>query len=135
MFAGTCIGVIALVVALDAFRRLSKEYDALIIRKHFAKSSAATQHSTASVPSSDNGKGSPAPITRYISSAATCQQTFRPSVLQQAVRALLHMVQFAVAYFIMLLAMYYNGYIIICIFIGSNIGAFIFSWQSIGFAG
>lgn len=68
------------------------------------------------------------------------------------------MVQFAVAYFIMLyvrpvssklpdrrslayfcveaianshdsLAMYYNGYIIICIFLGAYIGAFIFHWE------
>jgi copper transporter 1 len=39
------------------------------------------------------------------------------------------MVQFAVAYFIMLLAMYYNGYIIICIFIGAFFGALIFSWE------
>jgi solute carrier family 31 (copper transporter), member 1 len=27
------------------------------------------------------------------------------------------------------LAMYYNGYIIICIFIGAYIGSFIFQWE------
>ena len=27
------------------------------------------------------------------------------------------------------LAMYYNGYIIICIFIGSYLGSFIFQWE------
>ena len=47
-------------------------------------------------------------------------------------RALLHMLQFAVAYFIMLLAMYFNGYIIICIFIGAFLGALIFSWEGLG---
>jgi len=47
------------------------------------------------------------------------------------VRALLHMAQFAIAYIIMLLAMYYNGYIIICIFIGAFFGAFIFQWESV----
>lgn len=41
------------------------------------------------------------------------------------------MLQFAVAYFVMLLAMYYNGYLIICIFIGAFLGYFIFSWESI----
>lgn len=41
------------------------------------------------------------------------------------------MLQFAVAYFIMLLAMYYNGYIIISIIIGAFLGAFIFSWEGI----
>jgi copper transporter 1 len=41
------------------------------------------------------------------------------------------MAQFAVAYIIMLLAMYFNGYLIICIFIGAFIGAFIFDWRSV----
>jgi len=28
--------------------------------------------------------------------------------------------------------MYYNGYIIICIFIGAYLGAFVFQWETIG---
>lgn len=60
------------------------------------------------------------------------QLKFRPSPIEQTVRALLHMVQFAVAYFVMLLAMYFNGYIIICIFIGAFLGAMVFSWEEIG---
>jgi copper transporter 1 len=56
---------------------------------------------------------------------------FRPSLLQQSIRALFHMCQFALAYLIMLLAMYYNGFIILSIFIGSYIGAFVFSWETI----
>jgi copper transporter 1 len=28
--------------------------------------------------------------------------------------------------------MYYNGYIIICIFIGAYLGSFIFHWETIG---
>jgi solute carrier family 31 (copper transporter), member 1 len=28
--------------------------------------------------------------------------------------------------------MYYNGYIIICIFIGAYLGAFVFHWEHIG---
>lgn len=58
-------------------------------------------------------------------------EPYRPSPVEQVVRALLHMVQFAVAYFVMLLAMYYNGYIIICIFIGAFLGSLIFSWEPI----
>jgi len=30
----------------------------------------------------------------------------------------------------MLLAMYFNGYIIICILIGAFLGAFVFGWHS-----
>lgn len=56
-------------------------------------------------------------------------QFFRPSLLQQLIRATIHMVTFGVAYIIMLLAMYYNGYFIICILIGAFLGSFIFSWE------
>jgi copper transporter 1 len=41
------------------------------------------------------------------------------------------MAQFGVAYITMLLAMYYNGYIIICIVIGAGLGVFVFSWEPI----
>ena len=40
------------------------------------------------------------------------------------------MTTFAVAYFIMLLAMYFNGYIIISIFIGALSGKFLCDWES-----
>ena len=56
------------------------------------------------------------------------------TVGQQGVRAGLYVSQFAVAYVVMLLAMYYNGYIIICIFIGAFVGFFIFSWDAAGAA-
>ncbi|EPE08387.1 ctr copper transporter [Ophiostoma piceae UAMH 11346] len=108
MFAGSCIGVVLLVIVLEMLRRAVKEYDRYLVRQHLE-----TQ--------SDNGNKS-----------ACAAPGFRPTVLQQAVRALLHMAQFAVAYFVMLLAMYYNGYFIICIFIGAYIGSFVFHWETMG---
>ena len=126
MFAGSCIGVILLVLSLEFLRRAGKEYDRLIIAQHARSLTPATPPTTSSASSSSKGAlASTAPA-----SATTTNQQFRPSVLQQAVRALLHMLQFAVAYFVMLLAMYYNGYIIICIFIGAFLGYFIFGWES-----
>lgn len=107
MFAGSCIGVILLVMSLEFLRRSVKEYDRFLLRQH------------ASANASKTSSGSPAPVP-----------PFRPNFFQQAIRALLHMVQFAVAYFVMLLAMYYNGYIIICIFIGAYLGAFVFQWET-----
>lgn len=100
-------------------------------------------------PSSDSGivtgdganDGSGAPKTTAATATAarataagSQSQSFRvrPSLIEQAIRALLHMLQFAVAYFVMLLAMYFNGYIIICIFIGAFLGSFIFSWEHLG---
>lgn len=148
MFAGSCIGVILLVLSLEFLRRAVKEFDAFLVRQHRARP----------VPSA-------APSTRHSSdqldAAPAVDPGFHPTVVQQAIRAFLHTLQFAVAYFVMLsvlplypvtmdspsrddgeaarsrpvltletrLAMYYNGYIIICIFIGAFLGAFIFQWE------
>ena len=58
--------------------------------------------------------------------------SFVPSVPQQMVRATIYTLQFLVAYMIMLLAMYYNGYILICIILGVFIGFSMFSWDTFG---
>lgn len=123
MFAGSCIGVILLLITLEALRRAGKEYDRYIVNQYLAKHAPTT--AVASSASSDNSK---TPATA--ADPASTGQRFRPSIVQQAIRALLHMLQFAVAYFVMLLAMYYNGYIIICIFIGAYLGYFICGWES-----
>ncbi|KAK7750436.1 Copper Transporter integral membrane protein that functions in high affinity copper transport [Diatrype stigma] len=131
MFAGSCIGVILLTMSLEFLRRLVKEYDRYLVRKHADVKSPPA--SSGNDEGDDTGKSPSASTTTTV--AARCAprpKGFRPSVLEQAVRALLHMVQFAVAYFIMLLAMYYNGYFIICIFIGAYIGSFIFQWETLG---
>lgn len=129
MFAGSCIGVLLLVMALEALRRASREYDLFIMRSY--------QKSAAGFSPSNNpttGEGASSPNKSSAAQATTpllqSQQTFTPAVFQQLVRAFLHMAQFAVAYIVMLLAMYYNGYFIVCIFIGAFVGAFIFSWHS-----
>lgn len=52
-------------------------------------------------------------------------------MVHHVVRTVLHTLQFGVAYIVMLLAMYYNGYIIICIFVGAFLGAFVFAWDAV----
>ncbi|KAJ5095708.1 hypothetical protein NUU61_005064 [Penicillium alfredii] len=222
MFAGSCIGVICLVLCLEFLRRVSREYDAFIVRRarlrrlYMSGSPPArgspsgyttgeqpgpgdstqgpkttTTTNSSCVPGRVNSvKGgccdgpdltssassivkedviTPAPepgsddkglnrITSTAAGAFSAQNTpttptappaaavassprfasdpatlepYRASPVEQTVRALLHMLQFAVAYFVMLLAMYFNGYIIICIFIGAFLGAFIFSWEPV----
>jgi copper transporter 1 len=125
MFAGSCIGVILLVILLEFLRRAGKEYDRYIVKQYADSHAPAT--AVASSASSDHDTNKAPAAT---AACAAIAQKFRPNVFQQAVRALLHMLQFAVAYFVMLLAMYYNGYIIICIFIGAYLGYFIFGWES-----
>ncbi|CAK7201622.1 Copper Transporter integral membrane protein that functions in high affinity copper transport [Sporothrix eucalyptigena] len=111
MFAGSCIGVVLLVMTLEALRRAVKEYDRFLVEQHRANFAAHN-------PGKTTGEG-------HIPG-------FHPNIFQQAIRALLHVFQFSVAYFVMLLAMYYNGYFIICIFIGAYLGSFVFHWEAMG---
>jgi len=175
-FAGTCIGVILLVMVLEALRRVGREYESFIIRrarlrrKFFSVSSRrgvkpsfrwitgprgnSAPHKHDDGPSGEDlitpVKDNPLrPKTSDVSNemhrddailgdTKTSHQIgrakfgpYRPSPMEQLVRAFLHMLQFAIAYFIMLLAMYYNGYIIICIFIGAFLGSVVFSWEPV----
>jgi copper transporter 1 len=140
VFAGSCIGVVLLTISLEMLRRGVKEYDRFLVNKHL-KSLTVIPIRSSKAGSDD---GSPAR-----NCPSVVGQGYRPTILEQAIRALLHMTQFAVAYFIMLcvpiapivghwmltsarLAMYYNGYIIICIFLGAYIGSFIFPWEPLG---
>ncbi|MCJ1313454.1 Copper Transporter integral membrane protein that functions in high affinity copper transport [Agyrium rufum] len=136
MFAGSCIEVIFLVMALEFLRRVGRDYDAYLIkasqtRQHQASSSLADASSSSG--DSTNKVGDIVTIDALRARSQTDggggSGSMRPTAVQQAARAAIHMVQFAVAYIIMLLAMYYNGYIIICIFIGAFLGSFVFSWE------
>lgn len=104
-FAGTCIGVVLMGITLEALRRGAREYDAWIVRAFRAKLA----------------NGDTVPNTAI----------FRPSLTQQAVRAVLHALTFGVAYMLMLIAMYYNGYVILCIFLGAGVGKFLCDWMAV----
>ncbi|KAI4122129.1 MAG: hypothetical protein LQ338_005987, partial [Usnochroma carphineum] len=151
-FAGSCIGVICLVIVLECLRRLQREYDAFLVKQYRARSAqnlASIHKSPSETPLHPDVEANNAVKTdssnilvnsTFENARAPGDQSFLkqrrlvPTVFQQAVRALIHMLQFAVAYFIMLLAMYYNGYIIISIIIGAFLGSFIFSWEGIQIA-
>ena len=81
MFAGSCIGVILLVMSLECLRRMGKEYDRYLQRQYRRKEKT------------ESGQD----LTPYGPPAQ-----FTPTIFEQAVRALLHVLQFAVAYFVML---------------------------------
>ncbi|KAI1454712.1 Ctr copper transporter family-domain-containing protein [Annulohypoxylon moriforme] len=130
MFAGSCIGVILLAITLEALRRSVKEYDRYLVRKN-ADGGLVAVTSTDS-PKTDPPTTAASGAQSSVTPAAAAAAGYRPKVWEQAVRALLHTAQFVVAYFLMLLAMYYNGYFIICIFIGAYIGSFIFQYEKLG---
>jgi solute carrier family 31 (copper transporter), member 1 len=133
MFAGSCIGVICLVFSLEFLRRLGKEYDKYLLRDHERQLYRRTTSGSSEEPLNNTDRsrdGKSVAVTGL--QRHRHQQAFKPNMLQQSIRALLHMLQFGVAYFIMLLAMYYNGYVIICILIGALLGSFIFNWETLG---
>jgi Ctr copper transporter family len=55
--------------------------------------------------------------------------TFRATPLRQLIGAVIYAVTFGVAYILMLLAVYYNGYILISIFVGAGFGKFLCDWK------
>ncbi|CAI6021252.1 unnamed protein product [Clonostachys chloroleuca] len=116
MVAPSCIGVALLVVMLELLKRLGKEYDYLILR-HFQRHIASRTFS----PGDACCSASPTPGRRILS--------FRASSLQQLTWAVIHGVTVGVAYIVMLLAMYFNGYIIISIVIGATLGKFMCDWM------
>lgn len=114
MMAASCIGVALLVVVLECLRRLGREYDNLIIgqmqrRGDYLNANSAEVDNNCT-PCHSNGF------------------RFKASPLQQLVRAIIHAVTFGVGYIIMLLAMYFNGYIIISIVIGAALGKYFADW-------
>lgn len=124
MFAASCIGVFLLVICLEFLRRLSKEYDSFILRQfqqHVASQQARASKSESSCCAADD-----------LPPAAAGPQIvmFRASPVQQLVRAIIHAVAFGVAYILMLIAMAFNGYIIICIVLGAGVGKFLSDWMT-----
>lgn len=118
MFAATCIGVILLVMLVEAFRRMGKEYDNFLTRQFerqaVAQKAAFVTHVDKTSSSSTSTRG----VIR-----------FRVTPVQQLARALIHALTFGGAYIVMLLAMYFNVYVIICIFIGAGLGKFLCDWM------
>ncbi|KAK3298797.1 putative high affinity copper protein [Chaetomium fimeti] len=136
-FAATCLGVILMVVVLEGLRRLGKEYD-----EHIQRDFAARVALIANVPAAGTGADGSASSSSCPAAGrnggdggdgetqAPRTVTFRASPLQQFIRALIHAATFGLAYIVMLLAMYYNGYIIICILIGALLGKFLCDWMT-----
>ncbi|KAM0333980.1 hypothetical protein ACHAQA_000998 [Verticillium albo-atrum] len=123
-FAASCIGVALLTVTLEFVRRLGKEYDALLLRQFHARAAQiAAATAVAQDPSccDDN-------TDARAQAQATAPLIFRASPVEQLIRAVLHTTFFGLAYIIMLLAMYYNGFIIISILLGAGIGKFFCDW-------
>ncbi|KLU82347.1 hypothetical protein MAPG_01420 [Magnaporthiopsis poae ATCC 64411] len=118
MMAASCIGATLLTVLLECCRRAGREYDDFIVSQ-MERSMAAGEKISAPSPSS---------TLSPLAASTGKTVTMRASPFQQLARAFIHAITFGVAYITMLLAMYFNGYIILCLFIGAGIGKFLCDW-------
>lgn len=131
-FAASCVGVVFLTMLIELVRRMQREYDRFIIARWRLRKEAGEEFY------SDNNNFVSALKTKLFGNGSRLTKLshqrhlagYVPSWTEQAVRSLFYILQFAGAYFIMLLAMYYNGYIIICIFIGGYLGNLFFGTDS-----
>ena len=99
-FAALCIGVIFLVVLLEGLRRAVKEYDRYLRRSYHTRNAVVTGSSNVEAIPTSIAVGVRKSVSRLGEPSSAGPGT--PGVLPQATRALLHTLQFAVAYFIML---------------------------------
>ncbi|KAF5375733.1 hypothetical protein D9615_009405 [Tricholomella constricta] len=132
-YAGTVISIFLVVMLIELFRRLAREYDRKIVREHAhaqrsaAASVAAADRDDASAHKLKDGSGSGSG-----SYDACAIAPFRPTMAQQSIRSFFYFVQFSAGYMLMLMAMYYNGGIILAIFFGSYFGFFVSSGNGSG---
>ena len=149
-FAGTCIGVAFWVMLTECVRRWAREYDRYIIAQakrqvqQYEESllaqykvdpeNGAKQGSRGTVQNLVPGLFTPRamPAIPGGNGQAVSMHRLRPSVFQQIIRAVLYAIQFTSAYLIMLIAMTYNGYLIISIILGALIGYFFSTWDTLG---
>ena len=107
-FAGSCIGVIFLVMSLEFLRRAQREFDRYLTRSKSRSIRSLGDSSTESSNDFDrSGIGKDTNIVRVRASRVEYKAQLR--LWQHVIRSFLYMMQFAVGYFIMLLAMYFNG--------------------------
>ena len=139
MLAGSCIGIICLVLLLEVLRRLQRAYDRRFIRRNnldqgcMCGSSCRCVGSGGTTNSNSNSSSSNNNNTNNTNASAgdgDARPRNVPTLLQSALLAALLLLQLAIAYILMFLAMSYNGYVIVCIFIGSYIRYFILARDS-----
>lgn len=133
MFIAFCIGSFSLVIVLEFLRRLQRDYDRQLSHRPCIrdKRTKFSETDTSSESNYDDPPNSAVPLLHTWMQPASNRDGYVPNVIQQAIRASIYTLQFVVAYTLMLLAMYYNGYILISIFVGAFVGYFTFSWMAI----
>ncbi|CCE78009.1 Piso0_000621 [Millerozyma farinosa CBS 7064] len=135
MFAGSCIGVFFLVLASQWLHRFAREYDLAIVRKQEARMDTLStpEDSESSVDLKAN-MSTTDPLVHAMSHVWMVKSpsptvAIRPNFVEHIIRTIIFTVEWGLSYIIMLLFMYYNGYIIISCILGALFGRFIFTYN------
>lgn len=152
-FAGTCIGVACWVILSECIRRWAREYDRYIITNAIqdirAKNEilperwAAQQYQQDLAEESkrtnvDRSESYAFPMNIFAAFFSAPQKLtkhelrIQPTFMQQFIRAVLYAIQFTSAYLLMLVAMSFNGYVILSMVLGALIGHFATTWDTLG---
>ncbi|KAK2719925.1 high affinity copper uptake protein 1-like [Artemia franciscana] len=125
---GTCIGIFFLAIFYEGLK---------YFREYLYKKSAAAvvQYSSVSEPQLSNGNGAttiqPKPRTMSASDLDGII-TIQPMQMLSGshfAQTLLHLAQITLSYFLMLIVMTYNAWLMIAICAGSAVGYFLFGWS------
>lgn len=108
MFGGSCVGVFFFVFAYQWISRVSKEFDALV-----------------KLPPPETSVGGVL-LHRWL------LRRGNGTLIHHLVRCILYTIQWGASYLIMLLFMYYNGYIIISCILGAFFGKLVFGYNEPG---
>ncbi|KAF3910751.1 hypothetical protein ABW20_dc0100025 [Dactylellina cionopaga] len=188
MFAGSCIGIVFLVVLVEGLRRCARELDRYIVRDWKKRALAAAEGvnvnvvgdrlavsatttndaaATTTVPANrccgrttedtaNSSSTSTEDVTKFVAAttaakptnpsnrklpflarfcpyplkASSSNSTPRPTIFQHLLKSLIYVVLIGIGYILMLLAMYYNGYVFFCLVIGAWLGNFLFGWDT-----
>ncbi|SGZ56236.1 CIC11C00000005130 [Sungouiella intermedia] len=128
-FAGSCIGVFFLVMVSQWLHRFAREYDVALITKYSQLDNVAkeadSEASYLAIP--------PQPELYTVSHRwlwkPLVADGVRPSTTEHLIRGGLFTLEWGLSYMIMLLFMYYNGYIIISCILGAFFGRLIFTYN------
>lgn len=133
-FAGSCIGVFFLVVASNWLHRFSRELDRQFARQQVGK--ILSDNSSSDVEVNEKIKlQSPSVINPFVYTFSHQwlfeSRKLSPTFMQHIIRSVIYTIEWGVSYFIMLLFMYYNGYIIISCILGAFFGKLMFGYESL----
>jgi solute carrier family 31 (copper transporter), member 1 len=101
-FAGSCIGIVLLAMCVPLLHRLTKIYDTKLLREHQRRLEERRSHKLRDLNTKRSNSSSFSTKLSKVIRSASEPGRFRPTFVQQLLRAVLHLSQFIIAYFLML---------------------------------